>query len=93
MSRATIEQLVHGARVVATIVGAEQGVYCFGGRIAVPVGGNWSLVLSADYAERLRIEACFGQFVVATMWAFAGDDDRLAELASAARAESAALAA
>jgi hypothetical protein len=93
MSRATVEQLVHGAKVVAAVVGAEQGIYCYGGRIGVPIGGGWGLAISADYAERLRVEACFGGFVVATMWAFVGDDDRLAELASQAQAEAAALAA
>jgi hypothetical protein len=93
MSRATVEQLVHAAKVVAAEVGAEQGVYCFGGRIGVPVGSGWSLAISTDYAERLRIEACLDGGVVATMWAFAGDDDRLAELASSAHGEAAALAA
>jgi hypothetical protein len=93
MSRASVQQLVHGAGVAGAAVGAERGTYCFGGRIAVPVGGGWSLAISADYAERLRIEACLDGRVVATMWAFVGDDVRLARLASSARDEATALAA
>jgi len=93
MSKATIAQLVHAAKVVAAEVGAERGVYCFGGRIAVPIEGGWSLVISADYAERLRIQACLEGCAVASMWSFAGDDGRLAELASSARDEAASLAA
>lgn len=93
MRRATIEQLVHAVKVVAAEVGAEEGIYCFGGRIAVPLGGGWSLAISPDDAERLRIEACFGGCVMASMWSFVGDGVRLAELASSARSEAAALAA
>ena len=93
MSRATVEQLVHAVKIVAAELGAEQGVYCFGGRVAVPVGGGWSLAISTDDAERLVIEACLGDRVVAKLWCLAGDDDRLAELASSARDEAAALAA
>lgn len=93
MSRATITQLVHGAKVVAAELGAEQGVYCYGGAIGVPIGNGWSLAISADYAERLRIDACLDGRVVASMWSFAGDDDRLAELVALARDEAAALAA
>jgi hypothetical protein len=92
MSRATVEQLVHAAKVVAVALDAERGVYCLGGRLAVPVGRGWDLAISADDAERLRVEACFRGCVVVTMWVIAGNDDRLARLALAARGESAALA-
>lgn len=93
MSRATVRQVVHGAKVIAAELGAERGVYCEGGRIAIPAGGGWDLAISADYAGRLRVEACFEGFVVASMWAFVGDDARLARLAASARGEAAALAA
>lgn len=93
MKRATTRQLAHAAKVVGALVGARRATYQCGGRVAVPLESGWSLVLSADDAERVRVDACRSGRVRATMWVLAGDDARLAELASAARSEAAALAA
>jgi hypothetical protein len=89
--RASVHDVVHAAKLVGLLVGATTATYCCGGRLAVALGADWSLAISADDADRLRIEACLCARVVATMWAFAGDDQRLAELVSAALEETAAL--
>lgn len=91
MKRATVRQLAHAVKLAGVIVGAERATYCFEGRISLPLEGGWSLVFSPDDAERLRVRACHGGRVRATMWVRAGDDGRLAELVAAARAEAAAL--
>jgi hypothetical protein len=93
MRRATFIEVVHAAKLVGALTGEPTATYCFGGRLAVPLPGDWALAISADDAARLKFEACLGGRVVATMWAFAGDDRRLAELVSAALEETAALAA
>ena len=93
MRRATVTEVVHAAKIVGALVGADSATYCFGGRIAVPLAGGWALALSPDDAERLRLEACLDGRVRVTMWALAGDDTRLAELVSQAVEEVAALAA
>lgn len=91
MKRATIRQLVHAAKTVGEVLGVERATYCFEGRLMVPLGAGWALVLSMDDAERLRIDACLSGRVRATMWCLANDETRLAELALAADAEAAAL--
>jgi hypothetical protein len=91
MRRATFTEVVRATKVVGALAGSPTATYCFGGRLAVPLGGGWSLAISSDDAERIRLEACFDSRVRATMWAFAGDDRRLAELVVAALEETAAL--
>jgi len=91
MQRPSIIELVRAVRLVAATVGVTEATYCFEGRIAVPLAAGWSLVLSSDDAGRIRVEACHSGRVRATMWCLVGDDDRLAELASAAEREAAAL--
>jgi hypothetical protein len=91
MQRPSIYELVRAVRTVAATVGATTATYCFEGRIAVSLEAGWSLVLSSDDAGRFRVEACHSGRVRATMWCLADDDDRLAELASSAEREAAAL--
>lgn len=91
LKRATLRQLVHAVKVAGAIAGARRATYCFEGRIAIPLEAGWSVVISPDDAERLRLDACHSGRVRATMWVRAGDDDRLAELVEAAGAEAAAL--
>lgn len=91
MQRPSVRELVHGVKLVAGVVGATKATYCFDGRVRVDLAAGWSLVISPDDAGRLRIEAWRSGRARATMWCLAGDDDRLAELAAAARQEAAAL--
>jgi hypothetical protein len=87
----TIMQLVAAVRLVGASVGASEAIYCFEGRFAFQLDAGWWLVISPDSAQRFKIEACRGGRVLATMWCLAGDDARLAELASSAAKEAAAL--
>ena len=92
MGKPTITQLVAAIKLVGASVGAREAVYCFEGRFAFQLGAGWWLAVSPDDAGRFRIEACRGGRVRATMWCLAGDDARLAELASMAAEEATALA-
>lgn len=91
MKHATVRQLVRAVKQAATLIGTSQATYCFEGRMALPLAAGWSLVISPDDAERLRVQACHSGRVRATMWVRADDEERLAELVSAAQAEAAAL--
>lgn len=50
------------------------------GRYHFVLGGGWSLAVSADSADRVRIETCRLTRPVDTMWATAQRRDRLAGL-------------
>lgn len=41
---------------------------------------GWTLALSAESAGRIRVETCHWTRPVVTLWTFAEDKDRLAEL-------------
>lgn len=71
----------------------EQCCYQIGGRFHFRLNAVWTVALSADSAGRFRIEACYCGRPLATMWALAGDLDRIADLALAARSEVLALSA
>lgn len=86
------KQLIEGVRTVADMAGAREATYCFEGRFAVQLDAGWSLVVSADDADRFRLDACLSGRRRATMWCLASDRARLADLAVAARDEAAALA-
>lgn len=89
--RPGVRHLVHAARIVASTVGASTARYCFDGRIAIRLAEGWQLAVSPDDAGRFRVEVWHRGRIRATMWSLAGDDARLAELASAAQAEAIAL--
>lgn len=55
--------------------------------------GAWALVVSPDDAGRFRVSVAHFGRIRASMWSRAGDRDRLADLARAARAEAQALSA
>lgn len=93
MNRPTITELIHALRIVAEATGACTVTYCFEGRFRFRLAGGWALVVSTDDAGRFRLDACVSGRTRASMWSLAGDDARLAELASAAQREAAALAA
>lgn len=44
------------------------------------LGGGWSLALSADSADRIRVETCRLTQPASTMWAMSHRPDRLAGL-------------
>lgn len=50
------------------------------GRYHFTLGGGWSLAVSADSADRIRIETCHLSQPVARMWALAHHRNRLAGL-------------
>lgn len=54
--------------------------YAHGDRYHFALGGGWSLALSSDSADRIRIETCRLTRPVATMWAMSHRVDRLAGL-------------
>lgn len=87
----TDRQLIEALRTVRHALDGEQ-CWHLDGRFYFRVDGPWLLSVSSESAGRFRVDACYGLTPVATMWALAWDRDRLAGLASAARAEVAALA-
>lgn len=48
---------------------------------------NWTLALSAESADRFRIDACFRGTPRATFWSLASDRERLASIVVQAEAE------
>lgn len=54
--------------------------YAHEGRYHFALGGGWSIALSADSGERIRVETCRLTHPVSTMWALAHRHDRLAGL-------------
>lgn len=54
--------------------------YAHEGRYHFALGGGWSVALSADSAQRIRVETCRLTSPVARMWALAHRRDRLAGL-------------
>lgn len=54
--------------------------YAHEGRFHFSLGGGWSLALSADSADRIRIDSCRLTRPVSTMWTPAHHRDRLAGL-------------
>lgn len=54
--------------------------YAHEGRYHFSLGGGWSIALSADSADRVRVESCRLTRPVATMWTPAHRKDRLAGL-------------
>lgn len=93
MRRPTFRQLARAAQVVGHAVGSTEARYCFGGQVVVPLSEDWQLALSPDDAGRFRVRLYRSGRLRATMWCRVDDESRLADLASAALSETAALAA
>jgi hypothetical protein len=71
--------LVDAIYVAAETLGIWE-VFVLDGRYHFPVGSGWSVALSADSANRIRVEACWLTRPEARMWTFAHRMDRLAGL-------------
>jgi hypothetical protein len=54
--------------------------YAHEGRYHFTLGGGWTVALSADSADRVRVETCRLTRPEATMWVLAHQHDRLAGL-------------
>lgn len=91
--RPDLRTLARSLRLIAGLLDAREADYCFEGRFRFRLSADWSLVVSADDAGRLRLDACHRSRVRATMWCLAGDRGRLEALVRAVRNEAAALAA
>lgn len=78
--------LIAALRCVGEALGTTVA-YVHAGRFYFRLDSRWSLAISPDSAGRFRLDACQGVRVRATMWARAGDRDRLADLAQSAQAE------
>lgn len=89
----TLLELARALRLIAEVLDADHADYCFEGRFRFDLDGEWSLVISADDAARLRLDACLRSRVRATLWCPVQDRARLERLVLSARRETAALAA
>ena len=86
----TTRDLIDTLRLVGHLLG-EGVCYTIGSRFHFRLDGPWTLALSAQSANRYRVEACHMGVPRATLWCLAGDRQRLEDLALAARSEALAL--
>lgn len=87
----TLRELAGALAFVARLLDADRADYCFEGRFRFTLDGGWSLVISADDAGRLRIDACLRSRVRCTLWCPVEDRARLERLVLSARHEALAL--
>jgi hypothetical protein len=80
-------ELIGVLRLVARLTGDHEPDYCFEGRFKFALNRDWSLVVSPDDAERLKLVACFQSRPIATMWCLARNHERLSALVEGARDE------
>lgn len=81
--------LIRGGRPVTPLIEAIYAAasaldkwecYAHDGRYHFSLSGGWSLALSLDSADRIRVEQCHLTRPVSTMWTMAHRQDRLAGL-------------
>lgn len=72
-SQDLLDALLVAARVLDNMV-----CWVIQDRFHFALGSGWSLALSADSAERIRIEACHRSVPRSSMWTLAHDHARLA---------------
>lgn len=72
-------ELVDAIYLAAETLGIWE-CYAHAGRYHFVLGAGWSLAVSADSVERIRIETCRLTRPVDTMWTTARRQDRLAGL-------------
>jgi hypothetical protein len=54
--------------------------YSFDGRFHFSIGSGWTIALSSDSADRMRVESCRLSAPKQAMWVLAENHDRLANL-------------
>lgn len=68
----------------AVLVGAQlrigRGFY-HRGKVHIPLGDGWTLALSGDSVDRVRLDACRRGRIRDTRWVIGGDERRLALVA------------
>ena len=84
--------MIPALKLVAEAVGVESADYCFEGRFRFDLGDGWSLVVSQDSCDRLRLDVHRSVRRVASMWCLARDRARLTAVAASASREVMALA-
>lgn len=89
--RPTISETASALKFIGRLLDAGSADYCFDGRFRFQLGGDWSILISADDAGRFRLDACYRSRVRATMWCAAADRARLRALVLAAKIEALAL--
>lgn len=75
------------ALMVAAEALEQDTVYACDGRFHFLVGSGWSIALSGDSADRIRVESCRLSMPRAAMWVLAEKHDRLAVIATRMRSE------
>ena len=73
------QELADGLMVAAEVL-EQDTVYAYDGRFHLLVDSNYSIALSADSADRIRVEACKLSCPGAPSWVFAGRHDRLKQV-------------
>lgn len=68
------------ALMVAAGALGKDTCYSFDGRFHFSIGTGWTIALSSDSADRMRVESCWLSTPKATMWVLAENHDRLASL-------------
>lgn len=74
-----VDELVDAIYVAAETLGIQE-CYAYEGRYHFSLGSGWSVALSADSADRIRVETCRLTRPVTRMWTLASRKDRLAGL-------------
>jgi hypothetical protein len=74
-----VEQVIDAIYVVAETLDIWE-CYAHGGRYHFALGGGWTVAISADSADRIRVETCRLTAPEVTMWTPAHHRDRLAGL-------------
>jgi hypothetical protein len=86
-----LRELAQTLRFVGALLDADHADYVFDGRFRFELADGWSLIVSSDSAERLRLDAYHRSGVRGSLWCIAADRDRLKALVLAAKEEAIAL--
>jgi hypothetical protein len=74
-----VDRIESTLRRVAEILGANR-CYLYRGSYHFPLRAGWSIAITPDSANRLRVEACSWSRPVIRYWTLADDEYRLGEL-------------
>lgn len=72
----TRERLDDAVQLVADTIGHDV-CWLYRGAYHFRLSADATIAISADSAERLRLDSCRGTVPQATVWVLRGDDDRL----------------